>query len=360
VGVTGRKLGMTNCFGKRCIKPMNNKFINLQYTTIKTALPDFIYGDLRDFVKNINLYQPQPKILVEKLAKKHHLPCEMIYLTAGIDEAIQMFILAYGENTFVFTPTYIVYRDVLEYGKKLNTVFSIRGMDFVIETKNLPEATLICLPNPNNPLGFTAQEKVLELVGNNSQAIVVVDEAYGEFAHLSVINEVKNYPNLAVFRSFSKAYGMAGVRVGYIIASPKIIAKVKNKTQWSNVSYLAVGAAVSALEHEEYFSKMREEINESREGFVAFLHGLNFKVFPSKINAVLLKFSAADCAYKFFEHLKKENIIVSRGNGNSNFGLDDTFVRIAIGNQEQMEKVRQVIADFKVKFPAIYHCSGNL
>ena len=273
---------MTNCFGKRCIKPMNNKFINLQYTTIKTALPDFIYGDLRDFVKNINLYQPQPKILVEKLAKKHHLPCEMIYLTAGIDEAIQMFILAYGENTFVFTPTYIVYRDVLEYGKKLNTVFSIRGMDFVIETKNLPEATLICLPNPNNPLGFTAQEKVLELVGNNSQAIVVVDEAYGEFAHLSVINEVKNYPNLAVFRSFSKAYGMAGVRVGYIIASPKLLLKSKTKPSGRMFPILQLGPRFQLWSMKNIFPKCGKKSMRAERNLSPFFTVEISRFFPPK------------------------------------------------------------------------------
>ena len=94
---------------------MNTESINLQYTTIKDPLPDFIYRGLAEYSKGANLYRPQPEILIEKLSKKLNVPKEMLYLTAGIDEAIQMFAKAYGKNAFVFTPTYTVYADVEEF-----------------------------------------------------------------------------------------------------------------------------------------------------------------------------------------------------------------------------------------------------
>ena len=93
---------------------MNNQLINLQYTTIKTPLPDFIYEGLKEYSANANSYQPQPKVLTKKLAQKLKLQPEMIYLTAGIDEAILMFAKAYGQQAYVFTPTYIVYADVVK------------------------------------------------------------------------------------------------------------------------------------------------------------------------------------------------------------------------------------------------------
>lgn len=321
-----------------------NSIINLQYTTIKDPLPDFIYEGLREFSSGANLYRPQPEVLIEKLVQKHHVPGEMIYLTAGIDEGIQMFAHAYGKQAYVFTPTYVVYTDVEEFGGKLTRIPSIKHEQYAIDPSKKTDATLIYLANPNNPSGFSSQETIMKLVKNNSHAIVVIDEAYGEFADLSVIDQVRKHPHMAVLRSFSKAYGMAGNRVGYIIANKPIIDVVKNKSQWSNVSYLSVGAAVAALEHEEYFAKMRKDINVRREGFIHFLKQRGYHVIPSRINAVLLKFPSEKEAEKRIRHLKSHNVIVSSGNGNSNIGLDNTFVRIAVGNEEQMNTLKKLLS----------------
>lgn len=321
--------------------------INLQYTTIKDPLPEFIYESLAEYSRGANLYRPQPLVLIEKLASKNNLPKEMIYLTAGIDEAIQMFAKAYGQNAYVFTPSYIVYADVEEFGGNLTKLPSIVGDEFCIKSDTLEGASLIYLANPNNPSGITPKDKVLELIKNNRDSIVVIDEAYGEFADLSVIDQVKNYPNMAVLRSFSKSYGMAGNRVGYIVASPEIINIVKNKTQWSNVSYLSTGAAITALDHEDYFKNIREDINTRRDSFITFLRSHNFTVLPSQINAVLIKFDNDEEGTRFFSYLEQNHIIVSHGNGNSNMGLDKSYVRIAIGTKPQMDVVIKFIENYK-------------
>lgn len=326
---------------------MNTDKINLQYTTIKEPLPDFIYNGLATYSKNANSYKPQPAELIDKLAKKHNIPSEMIYLTAGIDEAIQMFILAYGQNTYVFTPTYVVYSDVKELGGELNPVASIENNKFLIKTEKISDATLIFLANPNNPSGVTSKEKVIELVVNNSHAKVVIDEAYGDFADLSVIDQVKNYPHMAVFRSFSKGYSMAGNRLGYIVADPEIIKKVKNKSQWANVSYLSVGAGIVALDHEDYFAKIREDIGVRRDEFIKFLKESGYTVLQSKINTVLIRFEDEEKGTKFTKFLIDNNFIISQGNGNSNIGLDNSYVRIAIGTKEQMKILESVILKYR-------------
>lgn len=326
---------------------MNNDTINLQYTTIKDPLPDFIYEGLNSFSKSANAYHPQPVELIEKIANKHNLPKEMIYLTAGIDEGIQMFAKAYGQNAFVFTPTYVVYSDVEEFGGKLIRLFSIENSEFKIKTDTIPGSTLIFLANPNNPSGITSKEDVINLVKNNPQAKVVIDEAYGEFADLSVIDQVKEYPQMIVLRSFSKAYGMAGNRVGYIVAHPEIINVVKNKTQWTNVSYLSVGAATIALDHEDYFKGVRDDISKRRDEFMEFLKQKGYSILPSKINAVLFKFNSEEEGTKFADYLTSNNFIVSHGNGNSNIGLDKSFVRIAVGNKEQMQTLKDVIEKYE-------------
>lgn len=327
----------------------NQTTINLQYTTIKNPLPDFIYKDLKRFSKEANLYHPQPQELIEKLSQKHQLPKKMFYLTAGCDEALQMFILTYGKRTVIFTPTYIVYSDVEVFGGKLNEIYSIGNNEYKINPKRYNEAKLIILANPNNPSGYTEKETVIELVKTNSHAIVVIDEAYGEFApELSVVKLPTKYKNLAVLRSFSKDYSMAGNRVGYIVANPEIIASVKNKAQWTNVSYLSVGAAISALNHKKYFAKIRTDIHKRREKLTSFLRKAGFVILPSKINAILIKFNNEKEAKKFVDFLKQYKIIINQRNGNSNIGLDLSFVRMAVGTSEQMSKVAQVIDKFKM------------
>ena len=321
--------------------------INLQYTTIKTPLPDFIYDNLRAYSAGANIYRPQPAELIEKIATKYHLPKEMIFLTAGIDEAIQMFIHAYGGHTYTFAPCYVVYGDVELFGKKLTKIYSIdSGNEFTAPIKTYEDATLIILANPNNPSGVTPKDKVMELVRSNPQAIVAIDEAYGAFIDLTVDDQVIKHPNMVVFRSFSKDYGMAGNRIGYFIAHPDVIAKVKDFTTWANVSYLSVGAAITALDHEEYFANIRNDINKRRDEFINFLKKQKFSVLPSRINAVVIKFGSEKEATAFVAYLSKNNIIASHGNGNSNIGLDKSFVRLSIGTAEQMTKVQKVLTSF--------------
>jgi len=325
---------------------MNQELINLQYTTIKDPLPDFIYSGLSEYSKAANLYKPQPLELIERIAKMHNLPQEMIFLTAGIDEAIQVFAKSFGQNAYVFTPCYVVYSDVEEFGGKLNRIPSVSGSEYKIDPSPKNDATLIYLANPNNPSGITDKDSVLALVKNNSHAKVVIDEAYGEFSDLSVISEVVNYPHLAVFRSFSNAYGMAGNRIGYIVAHPEIINIVKNKTQWANVSYLSVGAALTALDHEEYFSNIRKDINDRRDILMQQLTKYGFTVLPSKINAVLIKFNTEEEGNNFVDYLSQNNFIVSHGNGSSNIGLDKSYVRVAMGNRDQMTIFDRVVSRY--------------
>lgn len=325
---------------------MKNDVINLQYTTIKDPLPDFIYEGLGSFSKAANAYHPQPAELIEKISKKYNLPKEMIYLTAGIDEGIQMFAKSYGQNAFVFTPTYIVYSDVEEFGGKLTRLYSIENSKFRVKTDSIHDSTLIFLANPNNPSGITSREDVMTLVKNNPQAKVVIDEAYGEFADLSVIDQVQKYPHMIVLRSFSKSYGMAGNRIGYIVAHPEVINVIKNKTQWTNVSYLSVGAAIIALDNEDYFKRVRDDISTRRDEFMIFLKQKGYSMLPSKINAILFRFDSEEEGTKFADYLTNSNFLVSHGNGNSNIGLDKSFVRIAVGNKEQMRALKDVIEKY--------------
>lgn len=241
--------------------------IYLKFTTLTTPLPNFIYERLQDYSRNANSYHPQPKELITKLSTRHNLPEEMIYLTAGADEAIYLFGLTFGESVYAFTPTYVTYDEIRAVGARVHLVNAREHNEYRISTQTIPDAKVIFVANPNNPFGITTKEKIIELIENNQHAIIVIDEVYAEFADLSVIDLTTKYQNLAVIRSFSKSFGMAGNRIAYVVANPLLLQQIKPKTQWASLSYLSAGAAIAALDHEDYFLQLIKEVSERRESF---------------------------------------------------------------------------------------------
>lgn len=321
---------------------------DLQYTTVKKPLPGFIVEALPPFSANANIYQAQPEVLVEKIAALHAFSSEQIFLTAGNDEAIHIFLKTYGKKTLIFPPTYSVYTDAEYMGGSLMIEESYSEENgYQIPVKAYPEATLIFIANPNNPFGETSQENLQELIRLNPQAIVCIDEAYAGFVDYSMLPLVPQYKNLAVFRSFSKDYGMAGNRVAYVVAQPSVVKDVSLRTQWANVSYLSVGAAVAALEHQDYFSQVRGEIIETREAFTAFLKDQGFMVIPSKINAVSIRFNTEDEAASFVSFLLENEVHVTHGNGGSNTGVSKQFIRFAIHTPEVMKQAQDIISRYR-------------
>ncbi|KKR33821.1 MAG: Histidinol-phosphate aminotransferase [Candidatus Gottesmanbacteria bacterium GW2011_GWC2_39_8] len=321
----------------------DSDIINLEYTTIKTSLPDFIYQDLKEYVRNGNEYHHQPPELVNLLAAKNNIPAESIYLTAGSGESLFNLISTFGQNTVVFPPCFFDYGEVVKFGYKLNQVYSLTENGYQVKPTIFSEATLILLSIPNNPTGTVDKEAVREIVERNPQAVVVVDEAYSFFVKDTVIDWVEKYSNLVILRTFSKDFAMAGFRIGYMVINSRILKEYRKRMQWASVSYLSAGAAMSAINHEDYFRDLCNEIMVIKENFILFLKGNGFKILSSFTNSVLIKFETEAHADNFVKYLNENNIIVNQGNGNSVFGLDNSFVRIAIGTQEQMEIVKTVV-----------------
>jgi histidinol-phosphate aminotransferase len=317
--------------------------IDLSFTTIKQPLPDFIYDGLRSFSTDSNSYHHQPAVLRQKIADHYNVPLDYIQLTAGADQAILFLSLTYGQKTHIFTPTYIGYTDVQKLGGELVEHPALEEGTYTISTDKIPDASLIFLANPNNPAGITPRKKVLELVVNNPQAIVVIDEAYADFADESVIGDVKDHKNLVVVRSFSKSHALAGYRIGYMVAAPELLGYLELETTWFNVAYTSVGAAAVAIDYEDHFADLRQDISRERERTATFLRDQNYTVITSSINALLVKFETEQKATDFVEKLKQASIKVNHGNGPSNCGLDKTFVRISVGTTEQMQALRRAL-----------------
>lgn len=313
--------------------------IDLRFTVINQPLPDFIYRAMKPYVTASNRYVHQPEELRYAIARHHGIDPAMVYLVAGIDQAIYTLCSLFGTNTHIFTPTYVGYSDAKRFGQ-VTEHWSLDDDTYTVTTKRLAGASLIFLANPNNPAGLTPRAKILELVNNNPGAVVMIDEAYGDFGGESVIDQVATHDNLVVARSFSKGFAMAGMRVGYVVAPPRLLSQLELETAWFNVSYPAAGAALSALEHQEHFVPMREAVANERTTTMMLLKRLGYTVLRSSINAIMLHFATTAAATAFVEQLAEQKIIVHQGNGASNIGLDQTYVRVAVGTPEQMQRFR--------------------
>ncbi len=321
--------------------------IDLRFTTLSTPLPDFIFEGLKSYAIHSNQYHHQSDELRTMLASKHSVSNDMIYLTAGIDQIILALCALHGENVHIFTPTYISYVDAKVMGGSVTEHPSLKDSKYIIESDHIPSATLIFLANPNNPAGFVDHEIVEKLIANNPDAIVAIDEAYSDFMRESVTGLVDKHPNLIVMRSFSKGYSLAGFRIGYTIAQPETLASLnKLESLWFNVADTSVGAAITALNHEDYFSGLRAEIIKQRQLTEECLFRSGIKFIKGQINAVLIKFDNKKLATEFANKLKSNGILVNQGNGASNVGLDDSFIRISIGTTDMMEKLRKTIRSY--------------
>jgi len=223
---------------------------------------------------------------------------EGILIGNGSDELIQMILLTFGgagKSLIIHPPTFGMYQI---YARMTETtvvhVPLLNGLDLdterMLKAAQVPEAQVIIVCNPNNPTGsLFPREEILRLV-RESGKIVVVDEAYAEFAEETLIPEIENYPNLVIMRTFSKAFGMAGLRLGYLLGQPKTIALINRVRAPFNVNLFSQRAGILALDYLDEYQRQIEEIKTETRKLQDALNLLpNLTVYPTRANFILFK-----------------------------------------------------------------------
>lgn len=231
--------------------------------------------------------------LVSALADRFGLGGENIIVGNGSDEIILNIMLAFGvgKRAVIAAPTFSMYGIHARVAGAL-PVEVPRGRDFGLDVKALvragegpPGVIIIC--NPNNPTGNATEPGDIEAVARSAPSLVVVDEAYIEFGGKSCIPLINKYPNLAVMRTFSKAYGLAGLRVGYLLAGEGVIREIKRIKQPFNVNSFSQLAALSVLRFGDLFESRIGEIIRDRESLAPRLKDLpGVTVYPSEANFI--------------------------------------------------------------------------
>ncbi len=309
----------------------------------------FLDANENPFNEPYNRYpDPLQRKVKEKISSLKNVPMENIFLGNGSDEPIDLLIRAFCEpgvdNIVTIDPTYGMYQVAAEIsGIELRKVSLTE--EFELDSKKLLEACdkntkLIFLCSPNNPTGNSLRKETMLELGGSFNGIVVVDEAYIDFAPgKTLLDDLDLYPNMVVLQTFSKAWGMAGIRLGMAFACSEIIG-VLNKIKYPyNLNILTQEKALELLDKKVSVQKWIKLLMAEREKMENLLAEFPFvvKVYPSDANFLLVKMHDARGIY---EYLVEEGIIVR---DRSKVHLCDDSLRITIGSSEENETLLKAL-----------------
>ena len=291
-------------------------------------------------LENLRLYpDPTAAPLVNALADFYHVNPDQVFVGVGSDDVLSMcFLTFFNSEKPIFFPDitysfYKVWADLYRIPyecQKLDENFKIIKEDYYKENGG------VIFPNPNAPTGlYEDLVGVEDIIAHNQDVIVIVDEAYVDFAGSSAMELIDKYENLIIVQTFSKARSMAGMRIGYAISNPTLI-KYLNDAKYSFNSYTmnqtSLVCGVEAVKDKAYFEECVNKIIETREWAKEELKNLGFHCLDSKSNFIFAMHPDYD-AKELFEALKENDIYV-RFWGSERI---EQYMRITVGTREEME-----------------------
>jgi histidinol-phosphate aminotransferase len=277
---------------------------------------------------------------VEAIVAAHlGLAAEQVALTNGVDEAIHVLFetfLESGDELLLPVPTYTMY-EVYSSATDARVVPVLAADDLQFPFERLlaaitPHTKIIALANPNSPSGsVVTRAQLLEIARRAPRAVLLVDEAYFHFYGETVIDMVGVVPNLIVTRTFSKAYGLAGLRLGLLAGPVELMRWIKRVLSPYSVNSLALACLLPALEDTVYLDWYVAEVLAARAEFETALDAAGVRRWPSRANFILIEIGAL---HKEFTRLMSAAGVLVRDRS-SDPGCDGR-VRITIGTREQM------------------------
>ncbi|MBE5923470.1 MAG: histidinol-phosphate transaminase [Lachnospiraceae bacterium] len=300
-------------------------------------------------LEKLRIY-PDPEVtaLVEELANYHGLNKEQVFVGVGSDDVLAMaFLTFFNSDKPIFFPdiTYSFY-DVWADLYRIPYVTKALDDNFNIVPSDYKETNGgVVFPNPNAPTCvYLPIDKVKEILDNNRDVVVIVDEAYVDYAPDSALSLIDEYDNLLVVRTFSKSRSMAGMRIGYAMGNPELI-KALNAVKFSfnsyTMNYSSIVLGVESVRDDAYFKEMIEKVKNTREWFCKELTRLGFSYPETHTNFVFASHKDVP-AKAIFEAAKANHIYVRYFNK----PRIDNYLRITIGTDEQMKTLVKFLENF--------------
>jgi histidinol-phosphate aminotransferase len=346
---------MINSFNLDSLVRDNVKVLK-PYSSARDEFEDFDTADMvfldaneNPFNNGVNRYpDPQQASVKSILAKQNNVNPNQMLLGNGSDEVLDLIFRAFCEpkvdNVITLPPTYGMYgvlaninavenREVLLFNDFQPQIDKILG--------SIDENTkIIFLCSPNNPTGNSFSDESVAYLLKNFNGLVVIDEAYIDFSEKeSWLNELDEYPNLIITQTLSKAYGLAGIRLGICYASAQIIAVLNKIKPPYNVNELSQKRALERLNDVSIIKSEISSIVKQREELLKVLIDISFveKIYPTEANFILIK---VDDANKRYDDLIAKGIVIRN---RTTQPLCDNCLRLTIGTEEENKKLINAI-----------------
>jgi histidinol-phosphate aminotransferase len=301
----------------------------------------FLDANENPFENGVNRYpDPQQGKLKSVLSEIKGIPTRNILLGNGSDEILDLIYRAFCEpnqdNVIILPPTYGMYEVLANLNaidiKKVNLTEDFQPKIETILNIADKNSKLLFLCSPNNPSGNSFSSKAIEELVSKFQGIVVIDEAYIDFSNeKSWINRFQEFPNLVVTQTLSKAYGMAGIRLGICYASTEIISVLNTIKPPYNINALTQKKAIELLRIKDIATNQINNILKQREVLITELKTVSYisKIYPSEANFVLVK---VDDANKRYNQLIEKGIVIR--NRTTQPGCENAL-RLTVGTSEE-------------------------
>lgn len=277
--------------------------------------------------------------LCQQLSLYTGLPESCVLTFNGSDHALETIVRTYiepGDHVIYFQPTYDHFRVYVQscdgmmipqYETGPKTLGQKIAQACTAKTK------MVYVVNPNNPTGYlTSQKEILEALVQFPRIVFIVDEAYFEFSGLTVAPCVFKHPNLIVTRSFSKAFGLAGLRCGYMLAHPQRCEEVTKIRVGKNINALAQVAATAALKDLDYMMRYVQDVLDTKRWLIEKMRSVGLSVKDTPANFILIKMTQPNQVMQFLE---SQNIYVR---DRSNIPELKGFIRLTVGDKLSMKR----------------------
>ena len=326
------------------------------YSSARDEFKDFDVAQMTFLDANENPYQngvnrypdPQQRNVKAVLAKQRNLKVEQVLLGNGSDEVLDLLFRAFCEpktdNVITLPPTYGMY-GVLANINAVENREILLSPDFQPEIDKILSAVdantkVLFLCSPNNPTGNSFDDESIVTLLKNFNGLVVIDEAYIDFSKKpSWLNELDEYPNLIITQTLSKAYGLAGIRLGICYASAAIIAILNKIKPPYNVNELTQKRALERLADKEKVQLEIDSIVIQRDDLLKVLNEVNFvsKIYPTEANFVLIK---VDDANKRYDQLIQKGIVIRN---RTTQPLCENTLRLTIGTADENKQLIEAL-----------------
>ena len=286
--------------------------------------------------------------LIQAISKFVDMPSNMIGVGNGSDQILDLILSNFAsEKTKVLTsnPTFGFFEERCKlYSIPVAAIPFSKSMTLDIDEflKQSQHAHILYLDSPNNPTGFQFKKEELVKLVKSFNGLVIIDEAYGEFGDYSLSNMTKTYSNLVVVQTFSKSFGLAGIRLGYLIANKKFVSVFNQVLQYPYpLSSITIESGILALEKSQ---QMKDAVNIIRQERIRIIENLRkydmFEVFDSKANFVL--FDARGYYHRVYSALIEQGISIRKL---GNIGTHEGCLRVTVGTKEMNSKFLLAIRD---------------